>query len=96
MKTGTPRWLDELTARTEAPWLHMGTRALHEVAFGAPTDDDGPGGPLLCELKARLLATAHDEVSVILPGAAVGAAEALAGAGEAAALVAGAARRALG
>lgn len=75
----TPEWLSELTLRTEAPWLQMGSHALR----AAPTFPSGPGFEALRQRKSELLASAHRQVSVALP-------DVEAAAGEVARFVAGA------
>jgi dimethylamine monooxygenase subunit A len=61
-----PGWLDELTLRSEPPWLSMGTRALRE----GPFTTSGPDREVWRGRKVELLRAVHDEVSVSLTGAA--------------------------
>jgi hypothetical protein len=73
MGTLSPSWLAELTLRTGPPWLSMGTRAVR----GRPLPE--VGGPERSRLRRRreeLLLTAHDLVSVAMPGAEAAADEA--------------------
>jgi hypothetical protein len=60
-----PAWLNELTLRTEPPWLSMGTRAQRDPLFELAW----PGKDGVRRRKEVLLTTAHDEVSVALPHA---------------------------
>jgi len=63
---GAPGWLDELTLRAEPPWLPMGIRSVGATPL---LDADSPDGDEVRCYKEKLLATAHGEVSVALPGA---------------------------
>ena len=63
--SAAPGWLDELTLRSEPPWLTMGTRALREAPFAT----SGPDLEVWRGRKEELLRAVHDEVSVSLAGA---------------------------
>ena len=60
-----PVWLDELTLRSEPPWLTMGARALREAPFAT----SGHDRDVRRDRKEDLLRAVHDEASVILAGA---------------------------
>ena len=65
MAPGAPEWLDELTLRTEAPWLPMGTRALRDAPL---LQGDGAGAQELRRRKEQLLTSARHDVVVAMPG----------------------------
>jgi Protein of unknown function (DUF3445) len=71
--TVAPGWLGELSLRAEPPWLSMGTRAVRWAplleAAGAERDH-------VRRRKEELLLSAHDLVSVAVPGAEAAAHEA--------------------
>jgi Protein of unknown function (DUF3445) len=69
----TPGWLDELSLRSEPPWLSMGTRALRESPLFPSAGQDREGWH---RRKEELLRAVHDEVSVGLAGAGAVAGEA--------------------